>query len=199
MHDDKQWARRIAEGDKRAFEELVDSLGARIHRLARRYAAQEADAEDLTQEIFVDVFRCLPSFRGESSLSTWVYRIAINHCLKHQGRAASNVAASNLDEDASVDAGIDANADPMRHALRGELKDRVKGALDALSPLHRDIVILHELHELTYSECAGVLNVPIGTVKSRLSNAFRALRQSLGAYVLDESREPHPDALGEAL
>ena len=191
MHDDKRLMRRIAEGETRAFEELVDSLGARVHRLARRYAAQEADAEDLTQEIFLDVFRCASRFRGDASLATWVYRIALNHCLKHQNRATPVVEATDETQDFE--------ADPMRHALRGELHDRVHGALESLSPLHRDIVILHELHGLTYLECARVLNVPLGTVKSRLSNAFRALRQSLRPYVLDERSETRTDALGEAL
>jgi RNA polymerase sigma-70 factor (ECF subfamily) len=195
MHDDKRLMRRIAQGDKRAFEELVDSQGPRVHRLARRYAVQEADAEDLTQEIFVDIFRCAANFRGESTVATWIYRIAINHCLKHQNRATTidNSMLENPEDDE------DLGADPMRHALRGELRSRVESALQLLSPLHRDIVVLHELHGLTYLECAGVLKVPIGTVKSRLSNAFRALRQSLGDYVLDERAEPRPDALGEAL
>jgi hypothetical protein len=69
----------------------------------------------------------------------------------------------------------------------------VHGALDALSPLHRDIVILHELHGLTYEECARVLDVPLGTVKSRLSNAFRRLRVALQSYVLDDVALPRPD------
>lgn len=181
--DDKRLAKRIQAGDRRAFEEFVDACGGRVHRLARRYAATEADAEDLTQEIFLDLYRCIGSFRGESQLSTWVYRVAVNHCLKHRARTRPD----HLPLDDSLQADEDRQADPACRAQQRELSDQVRLALDDLSPLHRDVVILHELHGLTYAECAAALDVPVGTVKSRLSNAFRRLRATLGGYVLGEA------------
>jgi RNA polymerase sigma-70 factor (ECF subfamily) len=197
LSSDRQLAQRIAVGEREAFAKFVDAYGARVHRLAARYTANSADAEDLTQEIFVDMYRCIGGFRGESSLATWVYRVAMNHCLKHQGRTR---ATAQLDND-EMEQRPDNSADPARSALRNELAGQVHGALDALSPLHRDIVILHELHGLTYEECARVLDVPLGTVKSRLSNAFRRLRVALQSYVLDDvtlSRpDLRPDACGE--
>jgi RNA polymerase sigma-70 factor (ECF subfamily) len=196
--DDKSLAQRIAGGDGPAFAQFVDAYGARVHRLVRRYVAHEADAEDLTQEIFVSLYRSMGGFRGESKLSTWVYRIAMNHCLKHQGRTPP--AAASLD-DVEVET-ADPRADTTRLTMRNELRGQVRGAIDALSPLHRDIVILHELHGLTYGECAMVLQVPVGTVKSRLSNAFARLRASLGEYVLGEDAAPQTqcrNAVGEAL
>lgn len=197
MSSDRQLAQRIAIGEREAFAHFVDAYGPRVHRLAARYAANSADAEDLTQEIFLDLYRCISGFRGESSLATWVYRVAMNHCLKHQGRTRTT---AQLDEH-EMEQHPDNSADPARSALRNELSGQVHGALDALSPLHRDIVILHELHGLTYEECARVLDVPLGTVKSRLSNAFRRLRVALQSYVLDDvtlSRpDLRPDACGE--
>lgn len=197
MSSDRQLAQRIAIGEREAFAHFVDAYGPRVHRLAARYTANSADAEDLTQEIFLDMYRCIGSFRGESSLATWVYRVAMNHCLKHQGRTRTT---SQLDEH-EMEQQPDNSADPARTALRNELSGQVHGALDALSPLHRDIVILHELHGLTYEECARVLDVPLGTVKSRLSNAFRRLRVALQSYVLDDVALPRPglrpDACGE--
>jgi RNA polymerase sigma-70 factor (ECF subfamily) len=90
---------------------------------------------------------------------------------------------------------MDSGNDPARQADRQELSGQVQIALEALSPLHRDVVVLHELQGLTYKECAAVLEVPVGTVKSRLSNAFRALRGSLGIYVLGEDTGEHTPSL----
>lgn len=196
-----QLVKRIAQGERAAFEEFLDCYGPRVHRLVRRYASREADAEDLTQEVFLSLYRGIEGFRGESALSTWVYRVALNHCLRHSEKqnAAQKreaIGEENADERASP------GADPAGHAARRELRDQVHGALQDLSPAHRDVVILHELHGLTYGECAQVLDVPVGTVKSRLSNAFSRLRRSLGGYVLgdaDESAPPAPPTpLGEA-
>lgn len=181
-----QWAARMARGERAAVEQFLDAFGPRVHRLARRYARDGSDAEDLTQEIFVALFRSAGSFRGEASLATWVYRVALNHALRHHDRWQRE---SNLNEPHTGDEPIeiaDVGADPARYAARGELNREVYGALDGLAEGQREVVILHELHGLTYSECADVLKIPIGTVKSRLFNAFRHLRTSLGPYVLGD-------------
>jgi RNA polymerase sigma-70 factor (ECF subfamily) len=193
LHDDRRLVRRIQQGDRNAFEEFVDSYGARVHSLVRRNVDNPADAEDVTQEIFVDLYRSIGSFRGEAALGTWVYRVAMNHCLKHRQRNRPTC----VPYDEALSAEEDWRVDPMRSATRQELTDQVRVALDGLSPLHRDVVILHELHGLTYQECATVLDVPVGTVKSRLSNAFRRLRESLGGYVLGSGVAVSSEALGE--
>jgi len=193
LHDDRRLVRRIQQGDRNAFEEFVDSYGPRVHSLVRRNVDNPADAEDVTQEIFVDLYKSIGSFRGEAALGTWVYRVAMNHCLKHRQRNKPNC----VPYDEALSAEEDWRVDPMRSATRQELTDQVRVALDGLSPLHRDVVILHELHGLTYQECATVLDVPVGTVKSRLSNAFRRLRESLGGYVLGPGVAMNSEPLGE--
>ena len=195
---DRQLAQRIARGERAAFEEFLDRYGERVHRLVRRSVPCEADAEDVTQEIFLDLYRSIGSFRGDSSLATWVYRVAMNHCLRHGEKQR---AAQSRHDEAEREEAADPTADPARHAARRELQGTVHRALDELSEAHRDVVVLHELHGLTYGECAKVLDVPVGTVKSRLSNAFARLRCSLGGYVLGEgaAETPAPDALGEAV
>ncbi len=183
MQNDRQLAAQIAEGNPGAFTQFVDAYGPRLHRLARRYAATETDAEDLTQEIFVDLYRSMASYRGASSLATWTYRVALNHCLKHAGRSRSlTVPYSEARAECQPE-----EQGPVQQAARRELRDQVETALDDLSPDHRDVVILHELQELTYRECADILQVPVGTVKSRLSYAFRRLRERLSGYVLEAS------------
>ena len=176
--------RRMQSGDRAAFELFVDRFGPSVRALTRRYTLGDADADDLTQEIFIALYGALPGFRGDAKLSTWVYRVAMNHCLKH---AARRPAPHLLLEDSLEAAGQDdLTADPARHAEQRELSGRIDNALDALSDSHRDVVILHELQGLTYAECAEALGVPVGTVKSRLFHAFARLRTSLHDYVRED-------------
>ncbi len=189
QQQDRQLARQITEGAPNAWAAFVDAYGLRLHRLARRYTACEADAEDLTQEIFVALFQSLAAYRGEASLATWAYRIALNHCLKH----AAKTRLTTIPYDNAREQPEPKERGPAHQAARRELSGQLHTALDNLSPDHRTIVILHELHEMTYAECAAVLEVPIGTVKSRLSTAFRRLRSSLSEYVQSDTLpEPAP-------
>lgn len=180
---DRQLVQQIKAHDPGAWAAFVDTYGPRLHRLARRYAPCEADAEDLTQEIFVALYQSLPNFRGEASLATWSYRVGLNHCLKQTSKPRpATVPYDDAREEPAPDA-----LGPASQSARRELSGQIETALDNLSPSHRDAVILHELHEMTYAECAAVLGVPIGTVKSRLSTAFRRLRLSLSGYVLSDT------------
>lgn len=192
MKDDRRLAQQVAVGERRACEELVDSYGPRVHRLVRRYVPNPSDAEDVTQEVFIDLYRCIGKFRGESTLMTWIYRIAVNHCLRF--REKSKPDSMPLDDRIPES---DWRADPERSAVRHELFSNVREAVAGLSALHRDVVILHELHGLTYVECAEALQVPVGTVKSRLSNAFRRLRESLSGCVLPERANSCPQPISE--
>jgi RNA polymerase sigma-70 factor, ECF subfamily len=196
LANEQHLVRRLQQGDGRAFEEFLDLYGARVHRLVRRYVANPTDADDVTQEIFIDLYRSVRQFRGKSALYTWVYRVAVNHCLKCRQRAKPE----NLPLDEVMRYRSDKQdwaSDPHIAAARTELADQVTGALNQLSPLHRDVVILHELHGLTYQECAELLEVPVGTVKSRLSNAFRRMREMLGGYVLPPAADLAGEAVGE--
>ena len=193
MRDDLRLARQIEQGDRKAFEKFLDAYGGRVQALVRRSIPNPSDAEDLTQEIFIDIYRCMGKFRGESALSTWVYRVAMNHCLKYRARSKPE----NLPLDETMEQESDWRSNPQLSAAKHELRDQVSLALEKLSPLHRDVILLHEIHGLTYQECAIALDVPIGTVKSRLSNAFTRLRQLLGGYVLGQNSPSLSEALGE--
>jgi RNA polymerase sigma-70 factor, ECF subfamily len=178
--DEKRLIERLQRGESGAYAELVDQYGGRVLALARRYARTEADAEDVTQEVFVALVKSIGKFRGDAALGTYVYRVALNHCLKHKERRPPESAPL---DDLPV---ADAAPRPEERAEQAELKERVRGALRGLSESHRDVVILHELHGLTYAECADALGVPVGTVKSRLFHAFAKLRTLLGSYVRGE-------------
>jgi RNA polymerase sigma-70 factor, ECF subfamily len=183
LRDEKQLVRRMQQGERQAFTEFVDAYGSQVHRLVRRYIANPSDAEDTTQEIFVDLYRSIGNFRGEAALSTWIYRVTVNRCLRVRQKTSPE--AVTYDEHLLPEA-KDWRGDPERCAAKQELSAQVQGALGKLSEEHRDVVVLHEMHGLTYQECADVLNIPVGTVKSRLSNAFRRLRDSLRGYVFSE-------------
>ena len=180
--------RGLRQGNAEAFAAFVDTHGPAIHRLTRRYTVSEADAEDLTQEIFVALVQAVAGYRGEAKLSTWVYRIALNHCLKHFQRRRPDSVPLDDDLPKQMSQGKDS---PHQSATRRELGERIDTALSTLSEGHRDVVILHELHGLTYAECAAALDIPVGTVKSRLSNAFGRLRERLSAYVLGDEETSH--------
>ncbi len=180
--NERDLVRKILNGDQRAFETLLDQYEKRVYRLALRFTGTASDAEDVTQNIFLGIYRGLANFRGNSSLNTWVYRIAMNHCMEFQRkRKIDNLP---LEEELALVA-TDWREDPEQAAGKNELADRLEQAISKLSPLHREVIILHELQGLTYVEVSDILKVPVGTVKSRLSNAFKHLRELLGSYVFD--------------
>lgn len=183
MRQEQRLINGLKQGDRRAYEEFVETYGPQVHRLVRRYV-ETADADDITQEIFVDVFRHIGGFRGEAALSTWLYRLAVNRCLRYCQREKTRETLP-LEEERDTLHTTDVDDAPFRHAVQSETADKVHCAVDRLPVGQRDVVILCELHGLTYQECASVLEIPVGTVKSRLSNAFKKLRESLRGYVLN--------------
>lgn len=183
MHSDAELAQRVSRGDRRAFEVFVDTYGAPVHRLVRRYVENQTDGEDVTQEIFCDLHRSIGGYRGDAALSTWVYRVALNHCWKYRQRRAPEPVP--YDEQFVDTPQTDWRLDPAQSMAKSELAEQVHAALAELTPSHHDVVVLCELHGLTYQECANALEIPIGTVKSRLFHAFRRLRGLLASYVQD--------------
>ncbi len=180
MTGEARLVKRIQRGESGAFEELLDAYGSRVLRLVRRYTTNPCDAEDIVQEVFIDIARGIGTFRGDSAVMTWVYRIAVNHCMRHrQGVRPESVSLDGLFREPSSDGRFD----PERCAERSDLARTVYAAMDNLTEDHRDVIVLHELHGLTYLECAATLEIPVGTVKSRLSNAFRRMRENLRGYV----------------
>jgi len=185
VHRDAELARRITRGERRGFEEFVDTYGARVHGLVRRYVENHADAEDVTQEIFCDLHRSIGGYRAEAALSTWVYRVALNHCWKHRQKHHQDCVS--YDDKFMEAADEDWRMDPAASVAKAELAEQVHAALRELSPSHHDVVVLCEIQGMTYQECANALQIPIGTVKSRLFHAFRRLRSLLSGYMQDSA------------
>ena len=168
-------------GDEDAFATLVRLYEKRVFALAVRMCGSREDAAEAAQEAFLAAWQGLSFFRGDASFSTWLYRLTSNACvdlLRREGRHRSAAGPSLDDEELSLDVPHTALS-PQDEAERQELREAIDRGLAALSPEHRQILILREMHQLSYDEIAEVLSLDTGTVKSRISRARRQLRNFL--------------------
>lgn len=179
---DLDLARRCRLGDAAAFEELYRAHGGRLYAVLVRMAGSVPDAEDLLQEVFLLVHGKIGSFRGDSSLGTWMYRLAVNHCLDHlRGRQTrmARVTSSLDDEDAEVPA-----APGPRTPAPVDRMD-LERAIGQLPPGYRAAFLLHDVEGLEHHEVASILGIAEGTSKSQVHKARMRLRALLAPG-------PHP-------
>jgi RNA polymerase sigma-70 factor (ECF subfamily) len=186
--DDLELVAAARAGRVEAFGRLVERYQDRLFATVARLTGSSADAADVLQECFVRAFRKLPSFHGESSFYTWLYRIAVNLSMSHRRQRKRNerhvVTHGELREvidPPSID-------DPSLPLERAELERTIQHALNALDPAHRAIIVMKDLDGLQYEEIARILHLPIGTVRSRLHRARLALRDRLSRV---DWTEPH--------
>ena len=168
-------------GDQEAFGELVRLYEKKVYALTLRMCKNPDDAAEAAQEAFLAAWQGLKFFRGEASFSTWLYRLASNACvdlLRKEQRHRAVSGPSLNDEDTYMDIADDA-ATPQELAERSELREQIEEGLLSLTPEHREVLILRELHQLSYDEIAQTLDLDTGTVKSRISRGRKALRNFL--------------------
>lgn len=181
------------DGDGTAFDELVRRNQDRIYNLACRMLGSREDALDLTQEVFVRAYGAIHGFRGASQVSTWMYRIAVNlarNRLRDRGRKGRNMGES-LDQlresaPAMAEQATASPVTPRDTAERAELAEALQQCLNELPETYRTVFVLRTVDELRYDEIAEVLDIPSGTVKSRLNQARRLLHAQLAARGLLE-------------
>ncbi len=174
--DEADLVRRCREGDERAFAELVDRFKHLVYALVGRTILDRSRIDDLAQEVFVRVYRGLAYFRGESRLSTWIYRITFNVCQQERQPAAASV---SLDE--AAERGM-RRAEPAvrdRAFTDLEIHDRLEKALARLPADVRFLIAGHYLEGVRYEDLAEALNVPLGTVKTQIHRGKRRLRELL--------------------
>jgi len=171
------------DGDQAAFGALVEKYQAMAYSLAYRMTGSAEDAEDLVQEAFLNAWRGLGKFQGQSSFSTWLYRLTANACidfLRREKRRASMSMTLDGDEDEDRQADVpDERWSPERELERGETRDALRRGLAALSGEHREVLLLRELEGRSYADIAQALALEEGTVKSRIARARMALREFL--------------------
>jgi len=175
------WIDAARDGDPLAFEQLIHLYEKKVFALTRRMCKNPADAEEAAQEAFLAAWQGLKFFRGESTFSTWLYRLASNACvdlLRKEGRHQAAAGPSLNDEELDLELRDEA---PTPHALaeRAELRDQIEEGLSALPEEYRTVLVLREIHQQSYDEIAEILSLDLGTVKSRINRGRKRLRKFL--------------------
>jgi RNA polymerase sigma-70 factor (ECF subfamily) len=180
---DLELVQRHSLGDAQAFDEVYSRYEEMVYNVALRMSGSGDEAADLTQEIFLRIYRHLGSFRGRSALKTWVFRVALNHCRERLSRfrPSTRPIAGDGAEDESEGAVrlTDPGRGPEELAIAADDGRRLTRGLALLPAVLREAVILRDLEGLSYQEIAAVLGVRIGTVRSRIARGRDQLRCSL--------------------
>ncbi len=187
---DLELVERVQSGDVDAFEVLVQRYQQRVYHHVCRMVGPGEEATDLTQDVFLKVYRSLNRFRGQASFQTWLYRVTANLCVdRHRRTTRAPQVSRSLDapltaEDGEIETALpDWGDNPEQVMLSAELQQQVRQAILKLSEKLRAVVVMHDLEGLSYEEIAAALRIPVGTVKSRLFNARAALHDLLLPYV----------------
>ena len=178
MSDDLEeiLVKKAKEGNITAFEKLIISHERNIYNIAYRMFNNEEDAKDITQEVFMKVYRNISKFDENSRISTWIHRICVNTCIdeirKRKGKETSSIDESiNLEQSSVKKQYIDNTLTPEEALITKEDMKDIKKAIDTLSEDHKTIIILRDIQNLNYLEIADITGSSLGTVKSRLSRA----------------------------
>lgn len=176
---DEALVRRFLVGDSASFEVLAERYQHRVYRFVCMFV--KTDPEDAAQEVFLELYRSLGSFRWESRLETWIFSVTRNVCrrLLRSGRGADLI--SSLDAEALLEIS-DRGENLEDAALARESQEAVEAALSRLDPIHREVLLLRDWEGLDYQEIAQTLGVPLGTVRSRIHNATAKLATLLHLY-----------------
>src|ERR1700686_4144942 len=186
-------------GSEDAYAWLIAEFHQPIYSLVYRIVTDPADAADTTQEVFLKVFRGMKHFNGQSSLKTWIYRIAVHEAsnrrrwwFRHKAKETS--IEPNLDESRGRGLGmrdtlVDESESPFDMVVHEEIRARVEEELREISEPYRTAVILRALEDMSYEEIAEITDVSLGTVKSRLTRGREALRRRLRGYVVENAEQ----------
>lgn len=187
----KEYEQRLAllasRGDQEAFRKIVEDNKKKIFYLAYDLTGSPQDAEDLSQEVFIKAFRSLTLFRGEASLSSWLYRITVNTYLDLR-RKKSYIAGKyqqSIDEAVEADSVFDPNptsGNPELFSESEQIQIHIDQALELLSPRERAVFIMRHYHGFSGKEVGKALAISTGTVKSLMSRAMKKLQKILGVY-----------------
>jgi RNA polymerase sigma-70 factor (ECF subfamily) len=176
--------RRIAAGDRLAFEVLMRRCNRRLFRLARSMLGNDAEAEDALQETYIRAYRSMADFRGDSKLSTWLSRMALNECLGRLRKGARRDNVIPIAQGEDVDMVVSSHVESAETALgRVEMRALLERKLDELPKDFRTVFVLREVEEMSIEETAACLDLPQATVRSRHFRARSLLRESLAQEI----------------
>jgi RNA polymerase sigma-70 factor, ECF subfamily len=187
-HEDDALVDRARNGDRAAFHALFQKYHRRAYAVAIGVVKRPADAMDVVQDAFIKVHKHIANFQGTSSFYTWLYRIVMNLSIDHirKKRKITEFDEHVKKDDAAGDGALlphmpDEN--PSKTVVRRELSEKIRAALDTLPEYHRAVIVLREVEGMSYEEMAQVLDVPKGTIMSRLFHARRKMQEQLQPYL----------------
>ncbi len=183
--DESRILRGLRAGIESAYEELIERYEQQLYGMIYRLLGNSTDAADVVQEVFLKIFRTIGSFREQSSLRTWIYRIAVNEAHNHRRwfarhcRREVSMEVETADRQNPLEITADPGRSPFDQALDGENRILIERALTRINPVFRTAVVLRDIQNLSYEEIAEILQVSLGTVKSRILRGREALRREL--------------------
>ena len=179
--NEKELILLLQQGDEAAFETLVRLYEKKVYTLCRRMCGSDEDAQEAAQDAFLSLWRSAKSFRGDASLSTWLYRLATNACIDLLRRNKRGGERVSLDDEETTFELVDESPLPEQALERKETQRLVEKGLAALPEDYRAILLLREAEGLSYAEIAEAMHMELGTVKSRISRGRVLLRNYLSA------------------
>ncbi len=177
---DAECVRKLQRGETDAFETLISRHQKTIFNLVYRMLGDYDEAAETSQEAFLSAYRAIGNFRGEANFSTWLYRIALNHATTR--RKSLNTRQQRSVPIEYTEPASDPHPGPAETMEKKEIRQRVQQALNRLDPDDAAVILLRDLQDVPYEEIGRVLELPIGTVKSRLHRARQALKSELASY-----------------
>ncbi len=184
-NDDARILRGLRAGIEEAYEELIQRFQQPVYGMVYRLLGNQSDASDVVQDVFLKVFRCVHSFREQSSLRTWIYRIAVNEAHNHRRwftrhcRHEVPLEHEREDDAKTYEVAADPGRSPYHLALDSENRMLIEQALTRINPDFRTVVVLRDIENLSYEEIAEILQLSLGTVKSRILRGRESLRREL--------------------
>ena len=180
---EKELVRLLKKGDRNAFNELISEYQNRVINIAYGMLSDADDALDASQEVFIKIFKNIDSFKEDSSLTTWIYRICANVCkdfLRKRMRTGKTVSIYATDDENNEILKIpDSASTPEERSEQAELQSLIREAMVELGEVARTVLVLCDIEGMSYDEIAAILKLPVGTVKSRINRARQALRKKI--------------------
>ena len=170
--------------DHKNIEEVVDLYSTKVQSVIRKFLKNSHDVEDVKQEVLIRTWKNLPKYRGDSNMWGWINRITVNACKDHlRSSKKFSFVITDEEEDDIIQNLPDKNSSADKNLLSKERHKQIIEAINRLNKKHREVLILHDIEELTYEEISTQVNCPVGTVKSRLFNARKELKQELDSLL----------------
>ncbi len=187
--EDRELIARFKAGELEAFDRLVEKHSRRAYQIAYGVLSSKEDAEEVSQDVFIRIYRALPKFRGESEFTTWMYRIAMNLARNKYRWNKSRGSQRNISIDAPLDGSregegrtldvVETRLTPDAQVGVDEFEQRAMAELQQLPELYREALVLRNIKEMSYEDIAGLLGCKLGTIKSRIARAREELRKRL--------------------